>query len=99
MPSRVNDPPLGRMSADVHARFIDPAYAHHAPAPKNRQTRNEGRPTSAIVDRVLERGRWITLDGSSGRTKHLKLDPAIPQDGPGARVSGNRYQNFRTPQS
>ena len=28
MPSRVNDPPLGRMSADVHARLIDPAYAH-----------------------------------------------------------------------
>jgi len=43
---------------------------------------------SAILDRVLERGRWITLDGPSGRTKHLKLDPAIPQDGPGARVSG-----------
>lgn len=44
---------------------------------------------AAILDRVLERGRWITLDGPSGRTKHLKLDPAIPQDGPGARVSGN----------
>ena len=43
---------------------------------------------SAILDRVLERGRWITLDGPSGRTKHVKLDPAIPQDGPGARVSG-----------
>jgi DNA replication protein DnaC len=43
---------------------------------------------AAILDRVLERGRWITLDGPSGRTKHLKLDPAIPQDGPGARVSG-----------
>jgi hypothetical protein len=43
---------------------------------------------SAILDRVLERGRWITLDGPSGRTKHLKLDPAVPQDGPGARVSG-----------
>src|SRR5204863_533222 len=41
MPSRVNDPPLGRMSADVHARFIDPAYAYHPPAPKNRQTRFE----------------------------------------------------------
>jgi DNA replication protein DnaC len=43
---------------------------------------------AAILDRVLERGRWITLDGPSGRTKHLKLDHPIPQDGPGAIVSG-----------
>ena len=30
----------------------------------------------AIVDRVLERGRLLTLDGPSIRTKHLGLDPA-----------------------
>ena len=52
---------------------------------------------SAILDRVLERGRWITLDGPSGRTKHLKLDPAIPQDGPGARVSGKQVPEFPEP--
>ena len=28
----------------------------------------------AIVDRILERGRLLTLDGPSGRTKHLDLD-------------------------
>jgi len=28
---------------------------------------------AAILDRVLERGRWIRLDGPSGGTKHLKL--------------------------
>jgi hypothetical protein len=53
---------------------------------------------SAILDRVLERGRWITLDGPSGRTKHLKLDPAIPQDGPGAIVPEMWCQSFRNPQ-
>jgi len=52
---------------------------------------------SAILDRVLERGRWITLDGPSGRTKHLKLDPAIPQDGPGATVSGKLVPEFPEP--
>ncbi len=52
---------------------------------------------SAILDRVLERGRWITLDGPSGRTKHLKLDPAIPQDGPGATVSGKPVPEFPEP--
>jgi DNA replication protein DnaC len=54
---------------------------------------------SAILDRVLERGRWITLDGPSGRTKHLKLDPAIPQDGPGAIVSGKLVPEFPEPTS
>jgi hypothetical protein len=34
--------------------------------------------TAAILDRVLERGRLITLDGPSGRTRHLKLDDAAP---------------------
>jgi DNA replication protein DnaC len=33
---------------------------------------------AAILDRVLERGRLITLDGPSGRTRHLKLDDAAP---------------------
>src|SRR6516162_372731 len=28
---------------------------------------------AAILDRVLERGRFIRLDGPSGRTRHLKL--------------------------
>ena len=49
---------------------------------------------SAILDRVLERGRWITLDGTSGRTQHLKLDPATAQDGPGATVSGKLVPEF-----
>jgi len=29
---------------------------------------------AAILDRVLERGRLIHLDGPSGRTRHLNLD-------------------------
>src|SRR6266852_4195296 len=34
----------------------------------------------AIVDRVLERGRFLTLDGPSMRTKHLGIDdPTAPE--------------------
>ena len=52
---------------------------------------------AAILDRVLERGRWITLDGSSGRTKHLKLETTVPQDADGARVSGKQGPEFPEP--
>ena len=33
---------------------------------------------SVILDRVLERGRLIRLDGPSGRTKRLKLENHLP---------------------
>jgi DNA replication protein DnaC len=51
-----------------------------------------------ILDRVLERGRWITLDGPSGRTKHLKLETDLVQDpGSGAIISGNPVPDFPEP--
>ncbi len=43
---------------------------------------------AAILDRVLERGRLITLDGPSARTRHLNLDEALPQNDDRLRVSG-----------
>ena len=53
----------------------------------------------AIVDRVLERGRLLQLDGPSMRTRHLPLDvdaaPA-PQDHP-AKVSGTDRAEFPEP--
>jgi hypothetical protein len=33
---------------------------------------------AAILDRVLERGRFIHLDGPSGRTRHLNLEEILP---------------------
>lgn len=53
----------------------------------------------AIVDRVLERGRLLTLDGPSLRTQHLGLDDptaatASPQV---ARISGIRAPEFPEP--
>src|SRR5713226_7023784 len=55
---------------------------------------------AAILDRVLERGRVIVLDGPSGRTKHLSLeDPAAPAShvSEGARISGIQPPQFLEP--
>ena len=55
----------------------------------------------AIVDRVLERGRLLTLDGPSHRTKHLGLDDptAQPPSPEVARISGKRAPEFPEPTS
>jgi DNA replication protein DnaC len=60
----------------------------------------------AIVDRILERGRMLTLDGPSMRTHHLGLDdptatpPSIQTasvSGEGARISGIQRPEFPEP--
>jgi DNA replication protein DnaC len=54
----------------------------------------------AIVDRVLERGRLLRLDGPSLRTRHLGLDdPTQAEAGscPVARISGNPSPEFPEP--
>jgi DNA replication protein DnaC len=51
----------------------------------------------AIVDRILERGRLLRLDGPSVRTKHLRDDDLESDDQPSnkaARVSGKHRPEF-----
>ena len=43
---------------------------------------------AAILDRVLERGRFIHLDGPSGRTRHLHSDQALPSQAERLRIFG-----------
>jgi DNA replication protein DnaC len=53
----------------------------------------------AIIDRILERGRLLTLDGPSLRTRHLGLDDPTTQT-PSAqvvRISGIRESDFPEP--
>src|SRR3989454_9589009 len=55
----------------------------------------------AILDRILERGRVLTLDGPSMRTKHLGLDDRTSpeaSDQP-ARISGIKAPEFPEPTS
>ncbi len=47
----------------------------------------------AIVDRILERGRLLRLDGPSVRTKHLPTDERAGDD-QGVRVSGKGGSEF-----
>jgi hypothetical protein len=54
----------------------------------------------AIVDRVLERGRLLRLDGPSIRTRHLGLDlpaSAEAESSPPARISGINSAEFPEP--
>jgi DNA replication protein DnaC len=53
----------------------------------------------AIVDRVLERGRLLILDGPSYRTKHLRLDDLSQPESSseGSRISGKRGPEFPEP--
>jgi DNA replication protein DnaC len=53
----------------------------------------------AIVDRILERGRMLTLDGPSMRTKHLGLDdPTLSTTSdPLATISGIEAPEFPEP--
>jgi IstB-like ATP binding protein len=53
----------------------------------------------AIVDRILERGRVLTLDGPSLRTKHLGLDDPTSSEAlhQPARISGIEGAEFPEP--
>jgi IstB-like ATP binding protein len=57
----------------------------------------------AIIDRVLERGRLLRLDGPSVRTLHVNLDDAMKedsdQDADLVRISGKRRSEFPEPTS
>jgi DNA replication protein DnaC len=54
----------------------------------------------AIVDRILDRGRLLRLDGPSMRTKHLADDPALDDDQDETeqlRISGTNRSDFPEP--
>jgi IstB-like ATP binding protein len=56
---------------------------------------------AAILDRVLERGRFIHLDGPSGRTRHLNLSTskkACRRTQKSSEFPELVAQNFRNPQ-
>jgi hypothetical protein len=52
---------------------------------------------AAILDRVLERGRFIHLDGPSGRTRHLNLEQTLLPKTERLRISGIGGSDFPEP--
>jgi hypothetical protein len=59
------------------------------------------RSTSASIDRVLERGRLLRLDGPSVRTLHVNLDEAMKEESDQQadliRISGKSSPEFPEP--
>src|SRR6516164_8270001 len=52
---------------------------------------------AAILHRVLERGRFIQLDGPSGRTRHLNLEQVSSSKAERLRISGINGSQFPEP--
>ena len=52
---------------------------------------------AAILDRVLERGRFIHLDGLVGRTRHLNLEETLPANTKRLRISRIGGSEFPEP--
>ena len=52
---------------------------------------------AAILDRILEHGRLIHLDGPSGRTRHLNLEEVLPAKSERVRISGINGSEFPEP--
>ena len=52
---------------------------------------------AAILDRILERGRFIRLDGPSGRTRHLNLEEVLPTTQDRDRIFGKSVPKFPEP--
>jgi hypothetical protein len=52
---------------------------------------------AAILDRVLERGRFIHLDGPSGRTRHLNPEETLPENTKRLRIYGIGGSEFPEP--
>jgi DNA replication protein DnaC len=52
---------------------------------------------AAILDRILERGRLIHLDGPSPRTRHLNLEEVLPSTSKRLRISGINGSEFPEP--
>jgi len=52
---------------------------------------------AAILDRILERGRFLHLDGPSHRTRHLQLEEGLANGAESARISGIGLPQFPEP--
>ncbi len=82
---------------DRHLRKRPMIFTTNKPLQKWGRVLHDRDLAAAILDRVLERGRVIVLDGPSGRTKHLALDAPAPPSLDGARISGIQPPQFLEP--
>ncbi len=85
-----------------HRRKRSMIFTSNKPLPAWGKVLHDEDLAQAILDRVLERGRLLTLDGPSMRTRHLGLDDSAPpasnhEDSHLARNSGIPRPEFPEP--
>ena len=82
---------------DRHLRKRPMIFTTNKPLREWRKVLHDEDLAAAILDRILERGRLIHLDGPSGRTRHLNLEEVVPAVAERARISGIRVPEFTEP--
>jgi DNA replication protein DnaC len=83
---------------DRHRRRRSMVFTTNKPVTSWGKVLHDDDLAQAIIDRVLERGRLLTLDGPSFRTKHLKLDSASTEASDQViRISGIDRPEFPEP--
>jgi DNA replication protein DnaC len=83
---------------DRHRRRRSMVFTTNKPVTSWGKVLHDDDLAQAIIDRVLERGRLLTLDGPSFRTKHLKLDAAAAEASDQViRISGIDCPEFPEP--
>jgi DNA replication protein DnaC len=82
---------------DRHLRKRPMIFTTNKPLSEWGKVLHDGDLAAAILDRILERGRLIHLDGPSGRTRHLNLEEVLPATAERARISGIRVPEFPEP--
>jgi IstB-like ATP binding protein len=80
-----------------YSRFIRVSVVKNKPLTEWGKVLHDEDMAAAILDRVLERGRFIHLDGPSGRTRHLNLEETLPENTKRLRISGTGGSEFPEP--
>jgi DNA replication protein DnaC len=73
---------------DRHLRKRPMIFTTNKPMNDRGKVLHDEEIAAAILDRVLERGRFVHLDGPSGRTRHLNPEETLPKNTKRLRISG-----------
>ncbi len=87
----------GHVVNDRHLRKRPMIFTTNKPLSEWGKVLHDEDLAAAILDRVLERGRFVHLDGPSGRTRHLSLEETLPLNSERVRISGINGSEFPEP--
>jgi len=82
---------------DRHLRKRPMVFTTNKPLNEWEKVLHDEDMAAAVLDRVLERGRFIHLDGPSGRTRHLNLEGTLLPNTERLRISGISVPEFPEP--